>query len=195
MNARPEISETIALLTRRRSLPPQGMKGPGPDQAERDVMLTIAARVPDHGKLAPWRFILFEGKARERAGQIAATLLSEDDPSASEPRLLAERSRFARAPLVVGVVSRAAPHVKIPEWEQQLSAGAACMNLVIAANALGYVAAWLTEWCAYDRRFCAAIGLAPHERIAGFIHIGRANMASEDRQRPDLADIVSQFPA
>jgi nitroreductase len=195
MNPRPEFNETIALLKRRRSLPPQGMKGPGPSPAEVELMLTIAARVPDHGKLAPWRFILFEGLARERAGAIAATLLSQDDPSLPEARLQAERTRFSRAPLVVGVVSRATPHVKIPEWEQQLSAGAVCMSLVISANALGFVTAWLTEWCAYDRRFCAAIGLAPRERIAGFVHIGRANMASEDRPRPDLAAIVSRFPA
>jgi nitroreductase len=195
MNARPEVNETIALLTRRRSLPPQGMTGPAPSAAEIEIMLTIAARVPDHGKLAPWRFILFEGAARERIGEIAEDLLRQDEPDVSEDRLRVERSRFSRAPLVVSVVSRAAPHVKIPQWEQQLSAGAACMNLVTAANALGYVAAWLTEWCAYDRRFCAAIGLADHERIAGFIHIGKPNMASEDRQRPALADIVSRFPA
>ncbi len=195
MNAPVAMNETIALLLRRRSLPPQGMKGPGPDAAEIELMLTIAARVPDHGKLAPWRFVIFEGQARERAGDIAASLLRADDPSVAEPRLQAERTRFSRAPLVIAVVSRAAPHVKIPQWEQQLSAGAVCMNLVTAANALGYVAAWLTEWCAYDRRFCEAIGLAAHEKIAGFIHIGRANMASEDRPRPALADIVSRFPA
>ena len=170
------------------------MKGPGPNPAEIELMLTIAARVPDHGKLAPWRFILFEGPARERAGQIAATLLSQDDASLPEARLQAESTRFSRAPLVVAVVSRAAPHIKIPEWEQLLSAGAVCMNLVISANALGFVAAWLTEWCAYDRRFRAAIGLAPRERIAGFVHIGLANMASEDRPRPSLSDIVSRFP-
>ena len=193
MNARPDIDDTIALLLRRRSLPPQGMTGPGPDSAQIELMLTIAARVPDHGKLAPWRFILFEGAARERAGEIAASLLRQDDPEAGEQRLQAERARFARAPRVVAVVSRAAPHVKIPEWEQQLSAGAACMSLVIGANALGFVAAWLTEWCAYDARFRAAIGLAAHERIAGFVHIGRANMANEDRPRPALADIVTHF--
>src|SRR5450432_2831921 len=178
MNARPDRNETIAMLLRRRSLPPQGMMGPAPDAAEIELMLTIAARVPDHGKLAPWRFILFEGAARDRAGEIAANLVKQDDPSVPPTRLDAERTRFTRAPLVIAVVSRAAPHVKIPEWEQVLSAGAACMNLVIAANALGYVAAWLTEWCAYDRRFCEAIGLAPHEKIAGIVHIGRANMAS-----------------
>ena len=101
-------------------------------------------------------------------------------------------TRFSRAPLVIGVISRAAPHVKIPEWEQVLSAGAACMNLVIAANAMGYVTAWLTEWCAYDRRFCEAIGLAAHEKIAGFVHIGRPNMVSEDRAAARRSPISSR---
>src|SRR5689334_17165700 len=106
----------------------------------------------------------------------------------------AERARLARAPLVVAVVSRAAPHVKIPEWEQVLSAGAAAMNLVTAAHALGYAANWITEWYAYDRAVLDALGLAAHERIAGFIHIGRPPGAPEDRPRPPLADIATRFP-
>jgi nitroreductase len=189
------MNETIALLRRRRSLPPQGMTGPGPTSEEIEALLKIASRAPDHGKLAPWRFLVFEGAARDRAGAIAAEILTRDDPAISEARRQAELTRFSRAPLVVAIISRAGAHVKIPEWEQVLSAGAVCMNLVIAANAMGYVTAWLTEWCAYDRRFCEAIGLGPKEKVAGFVHIGRPNMVSEDRPRPALADIVSRFPA
>ena len=189
------MNETIALLRRRRSLPPQGMTGPGPAPEEIEALLTLASRAPDHGKLAPWRFLVFEGAARDRAGAIAAEILKSDDPAISEARRQAELTRFSRAPLVIAVISRAGPHVKIPEWEQVLSAGAVCMNLVIAANAMGYVTAWLTEWCAYDRRFCEAIGLGVSEKVAGFVHIGRPNMVSEDRPRPALADIVSKFPA
>jgi nitroreductase len=189
------MNETIALLRRRRSLPPQGMTGPGPTPDEIETLLTIASRVPDHGKLAPWRFLVFEGAARDKAGAIAAEILKRDDPALSEARRQAELTRFSRAPLVIAVISRAGPHVKIPEWEQVLSAGAVCMNLVTAANAMGYVTAWLTEWCAYDRRFCEAIGLGVSEKIAGFVHIGRPNMVSEDRPRPALADIISRFPA
>jgi nitroreductase len=187
------MNATIELLRRRRSLPPQGMTGPGPGPEEVETLLKIASRVPDHGKLAPWRFLLIEGAARDKAGAIAAKILQEDDPALSEPRRQAELTRFSRAPLVIGVISRAAPHVKIPEWEQVLSAGAACMTLVISANAMGYVTAWLTEWCAYDRRFCQAIGVGAGEKIAGFVHIGRPNMVSEDRPRPALADIVSRL--
>jgi nitroreductase len=187
------MDQTIELLRRRRSLPPQGMAGPGPEPAEIATLLTLASRVPDHGKLTPWRFLVIEGAARDRAGAIAAKILREDEPSLPEARRQAELMRFSRAPLVIGVISRAAPHVKIPEWEQVLSAGAACMTLVTAANAMGYVTAWLTEWCAYDRRFCEAIGVGANEKIAGFVHIGRPNMISEDRPRPKLADIVSRL--
>ena len=187
------MNDTIALLKRRRSVGPANMVGPGPSQAEIETLLTIASRVPDHGKLAPWRFVLFEGAARDRAGSIALALKLADNPTLDEKGHKIETMRFSHAPLVVAVVSRAAPHAKIPEWEQALSAGAACMNLVIAANALGYAACWLTEWCAYDARFREAIGLAEHERIAGFVHIGRPKLAMDDRPRPALADIVTVF--
>ncbi len=187
------MNDTIALLKRRRSSPPAIMTGPGPTKEELTTILTIAARVPDHGKLAPWRFVVFEGRARDRVGRIALGLRLEDEPGLDEAARTEELRRFARAPLVVGVVSRAAPHVKIPEWEQVLSSGAVCMNLIVAARALGFSATWLTEWPAYDARFRAAIGLAEHEKIAGFIHIGRAD-AVEDRPRPPLAEIVTTFP-
>ena len=187
------MNDTIALLKRRRSAPPAIMTGPGPTQEELTTILTVASRVPDHGKLAPWRFVVFEGQARERAGRIALGIRLEDKPDLDEAARAEELRRFARAPLVVGVVSRAAPHVKIPEWEQVLSSGAVCMNLIVAARALGFSATWLTEWPAYDARFRAAIGLAEHEKIAGFIHIGKA-VAIEDRPRPPLAEIVTTFP-
>ncbi len=126
------MNDTIALLERRRSAPPAIMTGPGPTPEELTTVLTVASRVPDHGKLAPWRFVVFEGDARDRAGRIALDILLEDKPDLDEGASAEELRRFARAPLVVGVVSRAAPHVKIPEWEQVLSAGAVCMNLIVA---------------------------------------------------------------
>ena len=193
MSDHSETSDTLALLSRRRSLPPVGLTLPGPTPAERDALLHIAARVPDHGKLAPWRFIIFEGEARERAGALFADILRADAPDTPDKRLAVERGRFAQAPLVVAVVSRAAPHVKIPEWEQVLSAGAVCMNLTVAAVAMGFATAWLTEWPAYDARARAALGLAEHERIAGFVHIGTPGMVSEDRIRPVMDEIVSHF--
>jgi nitroreductase len=155
--------------------------------------LTVAARVPDHGKLTPWRFIVFEGAARDAAGEKIATVFRADHPEATTDQIAFERRRLARAPLVVAVVSRAGAHVKIPEWEQVLSAGAAAMNLVTGAHALGFAANWITEWYAYDRRVLDALGLQPNERIAGFIHIGRPARPPEDRPRPPLDAIVTRY--
>lgn len=184
---------TIDLMARRRSAPPLTMTGPGPSPDELDTLLTLAARTPDHGKLAPWRFIVFEGEARARAGAVFAEIFARKHPGATADQLEVERKRFSHAPLVVGVISCAAPHAKIPEWEQVLSAGAVCMNLTLAANALGYVSAWLSQWVSYDRDVLDRLGLAPHEKVAGFVHIGRRTGAVEDRPRPSLGDIVTRF--
>lgn len=186
-------SPALTLLQTRRSLKPNELAGPGPSPADLDTLLTVASRVPDHGKLAPWRFIVFEGDARLKAGEAIAKAFVVKYPESKQDQIDYERHRFTRAPLVVGVISRAAPHVKIPEWEQVLSSGAAAMNLVIAAHAFGFGAAWLTEWYAYDRSVLDALGLAPHEQVAGFVHIGRPIHAPEDRPRPALADIVTRF--
>jgi nitroreductase len=187
------MTSTIDLLSVRRSVGPNFLTVPGPSQAQLDTLLRIASRVPDHGKLAPWRFIVFEGEARDKAGEVIAALFAKDNPDAPESRIAAERSRLSRAPLVIGVVSRAAAHPKIPDWEQVLSAGAVCMNLVTAASAQGFSASWLTEWYAYDRRVLAAFGLSPQERMAGFVHIGTAASPSPDRPRPALEEIVTRF--
>ena len=189
------MSDAIELLKTRRSVKPIEMTGPGPDAGELDTLLTIASRVPDHGKLAPWRFIVFDGEARFAAGDIIAKRFAATHPEATADQIAFERNRLARAPLVIAVVSRAAPHAKIPEWEQQLSAGAASMALVMAAHALGFAASWITEWYAYDRAVLDALGLGTNERIAGFVHIGRPRQPPEERDRPKLADIVSRYSA
>ena len=185
----------LELLTTRRSFKAVELSGPGPSAAEIDTLLTVAARVPDHGKLAPWRFIVFEGEGRRAAGDAIATAFQAKYPDAKPEHVEAERNRLMRAPLVVAVVSRAGPHVKIPEWEQVLSAGAAVMNLVLAAHALGFGANWITVWYAYDRAVLDALGLAAHERIAGFVHIGTPPGPPEDRPRPALSEIVTRFSA
>jgi nitroreductase len=189
------MPDALDLLRTRRSVKPAELTGPAPSKAEIETLLSIASRVPDHGKLAPWRFIVFEGEARIKAGEMIAAAFKAKYPEATEEQVSFERQRLARAPLVIAVVSRAAPHVKIPEWEQVLSAGAAAMSLVLAAHALGYAANWITEWYAYDRRVLDAFGLASTERIAGFVHIGRPLKPPEDRPRPALADIVLRFGA
>ena len=187
------MPDALELLKTRRSVKPIELVGPGPTADEIETLLRIASRVPDHGKLAPWRFILFEGNGRAAAGDAIASTYGADHPDATADQLAFERNRLARAPLVIAVVSRAGPHVKIPEWEQQLSAGASAMSLVFAAHAMGYAASWITEWYAYDRRVLDALGLSPHERIAGFVHIGRPARPPQDRDRPSLESIVTRF--
>lgn len=189
------MPDALQLLKTRRSVKPMELAGPTPSAAEIDTLLTIASRVPDHGKLAPWRFIVFTGAARFAAGETIAEAFRADRPDATPEQIEFERQRLARAPLVIAVVSRAGPHVKIPEWEQQLSVGASAMSLVLAAHALGYAASWITEWYAYDRRVLEALGITANERVAGFVHIGRPTKPPEDRDRPKLEAIVTRYSA
>jgi nitroreductase len=187
------VRDAIDLLKTRRSVKPREMTAPGPSPAELETILTIGARVPDHGKLAPWRFIVFEGEARERAGEIIAGVFARKNPNALPAEIDLERRRLMDAPLVIAVVSFTRSHPKVPPWEQELSAGASAMNLVTAATALGYGACWLTGWFAFDRDVLERIGLKADERLAGFIHIGTPSKPSEDRPRPALPEIVTRF--
>jgi nitroreductase len=191
----PFMNPTLDLLKTRRSAPALSLLEPGPTPEELETLLSIASRVPDHGKLAPFRFIVFRGEAREKASEIIADVFVAAHHGADADQLRVERRRLALAPVVVGVVSRAGPHAKIPEWEQVMTAGAVCMNLIVAANAMGFATVWLTEWYAYDRAVLGRFGLTPQEKMAGFIHIGRNPAPRDDRPRPVLADIVTMFGA
>lgn len=185
--------QTLDLLRSRRSGSAKTMKGPGPDRAQIDTLLACASRVPDHGKLAPWRFILFSGEARTRFGNVLAEAVRKSDPSVSDERVLQERNRFLRAPVVIGVVSKVRKGVPIPEWEQVLSAGASCQTILVAAHAMGFVANWITEWYAYDPHVRAHMQLAEEERMAGFIYIGHPAEPLVDRPRPALETIVTEY--
>ena len=187
----PRNEKLIEYLKTRRSMPAFQMKEPGPSKEEIEEILRLATRVPDHGKLAPWRFIVLTGDARKRITSELAAIAKADKPDLSEEMVQVEETRLTRAPVVIAVISRAGPHVKIPEWEQIMSAGAVCLNLVIAANALGYVSNWLTEWMAFDERAYRILGVEPGERVAGFIHIGSTDFPVVERPRPVLADIVT----
>lgn len=187
------VPDAIRLLLTRRSGSAKRMTGPGPSPEELDIILTAAMRVPDHGKLAPWRFIVFAGEARASFGNELVRILAANEPDASAERREIERTRFLRAPVVVGVISRLTPGIPIPEWEQTLSAGAACFSLSLAARALGFVASWVTEWCAYDSSVRRVLGLSEQERVAGFIYLGQPTDTLEDRPRPALKAHVSHF--
>lgn len=189
------MTDTLSLLKLRRSVPPQFLSAPGPVGAQLDELLAIAARVPDHGKLVPWRFIVFSGAAREKAAGVVARVFRERNPQASEEQVEFERKRLLHAPVIVAVVSRAREHVKIPLWEQELSSGAVCMNMLIAAYAMGYAGSWLTNWFGFDREVLTAFGLAEDERIAGFVHIGTPTAPITDRDRPVMSEIVSHYGA
>lgn len=181
----------IDYLKTRRSTPVLQLSGPGPSRQELETILTLAVRVPDHGKLAPWRFIVIEGEARERLGEACLKRALEKTPDLSEDMQKLERERCLRAPVIVAVVSKAAPHFKIPEWEQQLSAGALCLNLLMSVNAHGYAANWLTEWLAFDPEIWPAIGVEQEEKIAGFIYIGSTEFPPVERPRPELSSVVT----
>jgi nitroreductase len=191
-NAACESAETLALLAQRRSTKVMHLAEPAPSAAEIDALIALAARVPDHGKLGPWRFVVIDGEARARAGAALAEVIRNDE-GVDASRIDFVRNWFQRAPSCIMVVSTAAPHAKIPEWEQQLSAGAVCFSLLIAAHALGYAGCWLTEWPAYDARARAALGLAEHERVAGFVYLGAPSQPAVERMRVDVAARSSRY--
>jgi nitroreductase len=184
----------IELLLTRRSVKAAMLGEPGPTPDQLATILTVAARVPDHKKLEPWRFIVFEGEARAAFGRVLLeACAAEEKETPSAVRLETERTRLLRAPTVVAVISRMTPTPAAPEWEQVLSCGAACLNLCLAANALGFGTCWITEWYSYSPGVRAALKLAGNERVAGFVYIGTAKERQPDRERPDIASITSRW--
>lgn len=189
-----ENSDLIDFLATRRSNLAKVMGEPGPNEAQLTQMLEIAARVPDHRKLEPWRFIVFKDEARARFGRHIASAFIRNNPDMPEDRAIFEGERFLRAPIVVAVISSPVDCPRgTPQWEQELSSGAVCFNLCLAAQAHGFGAQWLTEWYAYDKAVNKALGLAEEERVTGYVYIGTPDMAATPRARPDLNDKVTQW--
>jgi nitroreductase len=186
------VPATLDLLLSRRSGSAKTMTGPGPDAGQLHRILSAGVRVPDHGKLIPWRFVLFEGEGRKRAGAILAEAVAKES-GVTELRIEQERERFLRAPVVIAVVVRLREQIAIPVWEQELSSGAVCQTILIAAHAMGFVAQWVTEWYAYNPEVMEKFGLKAGERIAGFIYIGTSTVALEDRPRPDVSALTTKF--
>jgi nitroreductase len=183
----------INFLQTRQSIPVSQITEPGPDAATLAEILKLAVRVPDHGRLEPWRFILYQGAARDLAGQHIAERLNARDGPLPADVYERELKRLSRAPLVIGVVSCPKPHERIPEWEQFLSAGAVAANINFAARAYGFVSNWVTGWFADDREAMRRLGVGPDERIAGFVHIGSFNQPFPERPRPDVEKLVSHY--
>ena len=186
-------SPIIDFLLARSSVPIPELKAPAPDDSQIRTILTAAARVPDHGRLAPWRFILYRGAAREKIGEKLLELAEKREGPLPEGRRNQELARFSRAPLVIGVISSPKENPKIPQWEMFLSGGLAAMNLMIAANALGYGTNMISNWYSDSEEGRALLGLAPHERVVGFVHIGTHDGPGFERPRPDVAGLYADW--
>jgi nitroreductase len=185
----------LSVLRHRRSTPSRLLGPPGPDADQLRTLLECAVRVPDHGKLVPWRFIAIAGEAKARLCEFLAARSLERDPAASPAVVEKDRLRFSYAPLVLAVVGRLTPGHKVPEQEQLLSGGALCFQLLLAADTLGFAAQWLTGWAAYDDAVRARLGLAENELVLGFLHLGTAREAAPERERPDPLALLTELPA
>lgn len=186
-------SAIIDFLLNRSSAPIPDLREPAPTAQELETILRIASRVPDHGRLTPWRFILYRGEARHAVGRLLADLAEKREGPLPEARRQQELARFSRAPLVIGVISSPKDNPKIPQWEMFLSGGAAAMSLVIAANALGYGTNWITNWYSDVEEGRRLLGLSPRERVVGFVHVGTASGPPPERPRPELSTLVSDY--
>ncbi len=183
----------LQALDARRSVPSMQLGEPGPDEATLLRMLQSAVRVPDHGKLVPFRFLRIRGDARDALGEFLARRSREREPHAPEAVIAKDRQRFSHAPLIVAVVARLQPEHKVPEQEQLLTAGCVCFALLQAAQASGFGAQWLTAWMAYDPAVAGVLGLGAHERVVGFIHIGTPRQEVPERERPDPAPLLQDW--
>jgi nitroreductase len=184
-----DTTTPLSLLLSRRSGKPRDMIAPGPDAAQLETILTVASRVPDHGKLAPWRFVTVAADQRDALANLLVSAYQAEKPEAGKLELDAMVQFAHQAPSLVVVLSSPVAGSKIPLWEQELSTGAACMQVLNAAHALGFVGGWLTGWPTYSARVRDAFGTG-HERIAGFVFLGSPGKALEERPRPNLSDVV-----
>jgi nitroreductase len=188
-----DTSSVLAFLKSRKSASAKAMTGPGPSPVQLSEILDIAVRVPDHGKLSPWRFVLFEGDARAKVGEGFAQVWAQKNAEHGAEILKFQRGLFMRAPIVLAVVSTAAPHGKIPVWEQQMSAAAVCYNVVLAATAMGFGAQWQSDWVVYDQAAKDVMGIAATEQVAGLIYMGQSTVPLEDRPRPNAAALLTRW--
>lgn len=187
------MSDALSPLLQRHSVPSRQLGEPAPDAATLQRLLGASIRVPDHGKLVPFRLIQLDGEAKLRFGEQLAVLAIRRDPELAESQREKERLRYTFAPLVIVVVACIDTQSKVPAIEQQLAAGCVAYNLLLGAGALGYGAQWLTGWAAYDRDAAAVLRLAQHEQVIGFVHLGTAQIEVPDRERPALSDLLSHW--
>jgi nitroreductase len=183
----------LSLLQQRHSVPSRQLGAPAPDEATLHELLEAAIRVPDHGKLVPFRLIRLQGEAKLAFGERLAAIAARNHPEMSDAKLEKERLRYTFAPLVIAVVARLHADSKVPEIEQKLCAGNVAYNILLGAYALGYGGQWLTGWAAYDREVAGILGLAEHEHVVSFVHLGTPQIEVPDRDRPALTDLLSTW--
>lgn len=183
----------LNFLENRKSVPSSAFRAPGPDPDQLARIISIATRVPDHGRLEPWRFIIYRLEQGAAIGEALAARALEINPDIHSQDLEREKTRFAKAPLTIGVISKAKAHPKIPEWEQFLSGGAAAMNICYAAEALGFGVNWVTGWYSDDAKARHILGLEEAERVVGFVQIGSFDNKVPDRPRPDIDTLISEY--
>lgn len=186
-------SSTLALLETRRSCKPRDMVEPGPDPNQLERLITIASRVPDHGQLAPWRFL--EIRDRAAFAEVLAAAYVRDNPEASPSALNPIKSFASQAPTLVAVFSTPVTDTKIPLREQRQSAAAAAYGLLLAATAMGFVAGWITGWAAYSPSVLQMLDGKPGDEIVGFIFIGSPSFEIKERPRPTLQQIYRAWPS
>jgi nitroreductase len=184
------MNDRLSFLLSRRSAPAHLLSAPGPDAEELEALLTSASRVPDHGKLVPWRFIVIEGEARERAAEIAVTALVRAVPDVDPAKLAQTRRKYTEPPVTIGLVFRKREHPRIPDWEQWMTVGAVAQNIALGAHALGYSSNLLSFWDAEGQK---EFGISENEVLAGFIHIGTPTTEFPERERPRLAELVTRL--
>ena len=187
------LPPALQALDQRRSVPALQLGAPAPDQTTLTQMLQSAVRVPDHGKLVPFRFLRLQGDARLALGEFLAQRSRQRSPDAPAAVIEKDRQRFSHAPLIITVIARLTDNPKVPQWEQLLTSGCVCFALLQAAQAYGFGAQWLTAWMAEDEQVAAHLGLASNERIVGFIHIGTPQREVPERDRPDVAELLSDW--
>ena len=187
------MNSALSLLLERHSTPSRQLGAPAPDEATLRELLTAAIRVPDHGKLVPFRLLRLEGEAKRRFGERLAEIALRKQPELPEAKREKERLRYTFAPLVIVVIARLHAASAVPEIEQRLCAGNVAYNILLGAQALGYGAQWLTGWAAYDPDAAAVLGLAPNEHVTGFVHLGTPQVDVPDRLRPALDELFTTW--
>ena len=190
-----DLSSIPTFLATRRSGKPRDMVAPGPSDNQMKAILGAAQRVPDHGKLAPWRFIVVAADQRDALSDLLTSAYRTEKPEAGRLELDAMVQFAHQAPALIVILSTPVANSKIPLWEQQLTVGAACMQLLNAVHAQGFVGGWLTGWPCYNADVKAGFGGRDKDALAGFIFIGSPTRELEERPRPEFDAVVSHWNA